>query len=376
MGWCVYRNAMTPESLNLKLAPAPNLVFTNPAGTVEPLDTLLPGQPLDFSVDIVNVSPTSVELPFKASVGLIDSNNALDTLTISSQAGFAERSWNGSADLSGVSGEEALLLFEIDKARNANEVDRSSNVAFHRTLRLFDETNPLLRIMHEGELLQNEELLPADPAFELVFRDQLTYLREDSLATIELSLTMPNGDVLTGPNLPGIVERQSNASDLDRLSWLYSPGLLETGTYVLEAKAFDASGNASSVAPLRRTFEVDTRLAISSVLPYPNPMVDKVRFQYELTGAVPDDYQIDIYSSSGRLLRSLSPAELGSLRIGRNLTEGHWDGTDSFGQQLARGVYLYRFSVGTSDKGETFDKRETGANKFVKSGFGKLVILK
>ena len=50
--------------------------------------------------------------------------------------------------------------------------------------------------------------------------------------------------------------------------------------------------------------------------------------------------------------------ELGPLRVGRNMTDFAWDGTDEFGDRLARGVYLYR--VIAQLNGQDIEYRETG----------------
>ena len=72
------------------------------------------------------------------------------------------------------------------------------------------------------------------------------------------------------------------------------------------------------------------------------------------------DVQIQIYSVSGRLVKTIQE----KVATKGFRTEGiSWDGRDDFGDQLARGVYVYRLKLLTSE-GITAEKTE------------KLVILK
>jgi flagellar hook assembly protein FlgD len=73
-------------------------------------------------------------------------------------------------------------------------------------------------------------------------------------------------------------------------------------------------------------------------------------------------------------VREIGIAELGPLRVGRNITEFAWDGTDQFGDRLARGVYLYR--VIAQLNGEDIELRETGASSYFTKGFGKMYLLR
>jgi flagellar hook assembly protein FlgD len=67
-------------------------------------------------------------------------------------------------------------------------------------------------------------------------------------------------------------------------------------------------------------------------------------------------------------------SELGPLRIGQNLTEFAWDGTDQFGDRLANGVYFYR--VISKIDGQTVENRASGADRFFSREFGKMYLMK
>jgi flagellar hook assembly protein FlgD len=56
------------------------------------------------------------------------------------------------------------------------------------------------------------------------------------------------------------------------------------------------------------------------------------------------------------------------------MTEFAWDGTDEFGDRLARGVYLYR--VIAQLNGQDLEVRETKASEYFTKGIGKMYLLR
>jgi len=74
---------------------------------------------------------------------------------------------------------------------------------------------------------------------------------------------------------------------------------------------------------------------------YPNPFNPDTWIPYQL--AEDGDVKIDIYNSSGQLVRIL---ELGHRKEGSH--QVHWDGRDNEGQNLASGVYFY--TLKTADR--------------------------
>ena len=73
---------------------------------------------------------------------------------------------------------------------------------------------------------------------------------------------------------------------------------------------------------------------------------------------------------SGTVVREITKEELGDIHIGRNITEFAWDGRDEWGDELARGVYLYRVIVKIN--GEDVEHRSSGADEYFTKSFGKM----
>ena len=77
---------------------------------------------------------------------------------------------------------------------------------------------------------------------------------------------------------------------------------------------------------------------------------------------------------TGKVVREIMQEELGSIHIGRNITDYAWDGKDEYGDKLANGVYFYRVISSLHDR--IMDVRGSGADKYFNKGFGKMYIMR
>jgi len=128
----------------------------------------------------------------------------------------------------------------------------------------------------------------------------------------------------------------------------------------------------------RVQFRVISKPMISNLLNYPNPFSTSTAFVFTITGSeIPQNIKIQILTVTGKIVREITKDELGPLRIGRNITEFKWDGTDQYGQKLANGVYLYR--VVTTLNGKPMDKYHAqgdDTDKFFVNGYGKMYLMR
>ncbi len=105
-----------------------------------------------------------------------------------------------------------------------------------------------------------------------------------------------------------------------------------------------------------------TKSTITEVMNYPNPFSTSTRFVFTLTGSeVPDNFKVQIMTITGKVIREITKDELGSIHIGRNITEYAWDGRDQFGDLVGNGIYLYHVQT-----------RLNGGSK----GFGKMYLMR
>ncbi len=138
------------------------------------------------------------------------------------------------------------------------------------------------------------------------------------------------------------------------------------GKHGITVKAWDVANN-SSEGYTEFVVASDAEVALKHVLNYPNPFTNCTYFQLEHN--LPDqliDVQVRIFTVSGKLVKTIEEQVPSS---GYRLTDQvKWDGTDDYGDRLARGVYLYKVKLGAAENSNTSLNAE--------SDFEKLVILK
>ncbi len=140
---------------------------------------------------------------------------------------------------------------------------------------------------------------------------------------------------------------------------------LEEGKHTIKVRAWDIANN-SAEGYTEFIVANSAEVALDHVLNYPNPFMENTSFQFEHN--LPNqlvDVQIRVFSVSGRLVKTIQEQVMAE---GTRITDIQWDGTDEYGDQLARGVYLYKVKLGGSNS--------SGDDIKAESDFEKLVILK
>lgn len=130
---------------------------------------------------------------------------------------------------------------------------------------------------------------------------------------------------------------------------------LPEGEYRLQMRAYNLAGQEGTAETQFYVAERG-RLKIGRLFNYPNPFTTRTQFFFEHNQpGQPLEARILIYTVSGRLVQTLSAP----IQTGSNLSrEIVWDGLDSYGDRLARGVYLYRLEVRNPLTGETAHAQE------------------
>lgn len=244
-----------------------------------------------------------------------------------------------------------------------------------------DKINPVLDVTFDGVRIMNGELVSAKPDIVIRLKDENKFLLLNDTANFELYLKGPldNQPKRLNFGMSDITFTPAqNAQNTCKIE--YRPDYTAAdGTYELRVRAKDASNNQSGkgdgVYDYTISFQVINRQTITEVLNYPNPFSTSTRFVFTLTGSeIPTFMKIQILTTDGKVVREILMHELGPVRIGKNITEYAWDGTDEFGDKLASGVYLYR--VITQMNGENVEKSSTSADKFFKKGWGKMYLMR
>lgn len=266
-----------------------------------------------------------------------------------------------------------------------------NNLYLHQFLVSGDVKNPLLDVTFDGVHLLNGDIVKPDPYVVISLNDENQFLTLDDINLLKLYINYP-----TPSGADSLVL-------LDQSSYIFKPGTLpdnkctiefqgafpDDGTYELRVQAQDRSSNVSGTGDgsydYRISFEVVNESSITQLINYPNPFSTSTRFVFTLTGSeVPEDMLIQIMTISGTVVKEITKAELGPIHIGKNISEFAWDGTDTYGDKLANGVYLYRVVV--QSNGEDVKERKvtistsegttTLSDKYFHKGIGKMYILR
>ena len=242
-----------------------------------------------------------------------------------------------------------------------------------------DITNPILDVTFDGIHIMNGDLISAKPHIVIKLKDENKYLALNDTSNFALYLKKPGSAqperIYFSGNNPYNLQWTTAQLPNNTFTIEMKPEFLTNGKYELMADAMDASRNSSGALDYKIEFEVINESTITEVMNYPNPFSGKTSFVFTLTGSrLPDEFNIRIMTISGKVVKEITMADLGPIRIGRNITTYTWDGTDEFGDPLATGVYLYKVSTGI--EGESIEKRATDADEFFKKGWGKMMLIR
>lgn len=127
---------------------------------------------------------------------------------------------------------------------------------------------------------------------------------------------------------------------------------LPPGNHTLQVRAWDVFNN-SSENQVEFLVANDENLAIRNLMNYPNPFVNRTQFLFDHNKAGQElTLTLNIFSVSGRVVKTLY-AHIPSASS--HIDGIEWDGKDEYGQNLAKGVYLYKLKVRSED-GKTVEE--------------------
>ncbi|HNM67749.1 MAG: T9SS type A sorting domain-containing protein, partial [Chitinophagales bacterium] len=244
-----------------------------------------------------------------------------------------------------------------------------------------DNINPLLDITFDGKHITDGEYISAKPEILFRLKDENKNLALNDTSAFLIYMYYPNNPtvpVLISNSNPDVVFIPADSSNLEKINeakLIFKPTLPD-GTYEIRVQGIDRSNNDAGKYEYRIKFKVDSKPSISNVLNYPNPFSTSTQFVFTITGSeVPNNILIQIFSQSGKVVKEITQAELGTLHIGTNITDYKWNATDNYGDRLANGVYFYRVLV-KDPSGKNIEIKSSSADKYFKNGYGKMYIIK
>lgn len=363
---------------------APNVAFRSK-------DTVEVGEPIDFSIAFKNVSKTAFD-SVKVKMTVLDKNNVTHIIPIAKKRpmpfespGLDTLNLSTIIPTNNLPGKNTIFV-EANPDEDQPEQFHFNNFAFRDVYVKPDSLNPLLDVTFDGAHILNRDLVSSKPDILIKLKDEARWMILDDTSLLSVQVRPIRADGSYGAtrkyyfntdtlkfNAPGQAPNPDNTATIN-----FRPMFPVDGEYELVVTGKDKSNNAAGYIEYRVRFQVLNKAMISNMLNYPNPFTTSTAFVFTITGnEIPQNIKIEIMTVTGKIVREITKQELGPLRIGRNITEFKWDGTDQFGQKLANGVYLYR--VVTNLNGKALDKYtadDDNTDKYFNKGYGKMVLIR
>lgn len=367
------KGAFVPEG-----AVAPNIVFSMK-------DTADQGELVDFKLAFKNISQTSFADSMKVNFIITNRNNVPQAITIPKGKVL-------------VSGDTMVITYKIDTRNlpgnntvfvevnpNNDQLEQYhfNNILFKDLFVRADVFNPLLDVTFDGVHILNQDIVSGKPHILINLKDENRFMSLNDTALLKVQIRYPDQSLRTfnfaGDTMrftPANVATGNNTAKIDLMPYL--PSITGDDDYELIVSGRDVVGNTAGAIDYHVSFKVISKSMISNLLNYPNPFTTSTAFVFTITGnEVPQNMRIQILTVTGKVVREITSAELGPIHVGRNITEYKWDGTDTYGDKLANGVYLYR--VLTNLNGKSLDKYKAegdDTDKYFKKGYGKMVLIR
>ena len=361
-----------------------------PEGAVEPnvllrmKDTVEVGEKIDFALAFKNVSETAFD-SLKVKFIITDKSNVPHIILLPKKKPLASGDSivvSYTIDTKNYAGMNTLFV-EVNPDNDQAEEFHFNNFIYKNFYVKPDVYNPLLDVTFDGVHILNRDIVSARPHITIKLKDESKFLALNDTSLLKVQIRYPgvNGvlktyqfDNDTLRFTPANLASGDNTAKIDLTPLL--PG--NDDEYQLIVSGKDVSGNAAGALGYTISFKVISKPMISNFLNYPNPFTTSTAFVFTITGTdVPQNIRIQVLTITGKIVREITKDELGPLHIGRNITEFKWDGTDSYGQKLANGVYLYRVLTNLNGKSlEKFKAEGDNTDKYFTKGYGKMYLMR
>lgn len=345
-------------------------------------DTVDVGEPYQFKVGFKNVSEIGFD-SLKIKMVITDKNNVPHVIPMPRRRPLPV---NDTLQIGAVVSTGALpgantVYIEANPDSDQLEQHHFNNFAFRNLYVKPDSLNPLLDVTFDGMHILNRDIVSSKPDIMIKLKDEAKWMALDDTSLLTLQVRFPNGSLrrfyFNNDTLRFTPAGQAPVTD-NTATLNFKPYFQQDGEYELIISGKDRSENEAGAIEYRVLFEVINKPMISNMLNYPNPFTSSTAFVFTITGnEVPQNIKIEIMTVTGKIVREITKDELGPLRIGRNITEFKWDGTDQYGQKLANGIYLYR--VITNLNGKALDKYKSQndeTDKYFNKGYGKMYLMR
>ncbi len=342
-------------------------------------DTIQEGEDITLSIAVKNISTIDMD-SLLINFSVLDRNNYIHPIPYSRQKPLlADSVFIANIQFSSV-GYQGLNKLLIDVNPNNDQLEKYhfNNVAEIPFYVNVDNVNPLLDVTFDGIHILNGDIVSPKSQIVIELTDENQYLALDDTSDFTVYVTSPDGiEKRIYFYESGLQNMTFIPASLpkNKAKIIYPSNFTIDGVYKLRVQAQDKSNNQSGVYDYHINFEVINQSTITNVLNYPNPFSTATKFVFTLTGSeIPEIFKIQIMTITGKVVREIHKDEFGVIRIGRNISEFTWDGTDMYGDRLANGLYLYR--VITKINSSDIEHLDTEADSYFKKGMGKMYLMR
>lgn len=362
-------------------AVAPNIFYSMS-------DTLDVAEPLNFKVAFKNVSEVEFSDSILIKASITDKNNIIHTLPVWKQKALMKNDTlliSNPIDTKKLTGNNSVFV-EVNPDNDQPEQYHFNNVFYKAFYVRPDTINPVMDVTFDNVHILNHDIVSARPDIIIKLKDEAKWFLLSDTSIMKVQVRFPDGH-LQDYNFDGTTMQftpaQQAPSTNNTATLNVKPFFDQDGDYELLVTGRDMSQNQAGAIQYRVSFQVFNKAMISNMLNYPNPFTTSTAFVFTITGSeVPQNIRIQILTVTGKIVREINKDELGPLRVGRNITEFKWDGTDQYGEKLGNGIYLYR--VITNLNGKSLDKfNQLDANgkaydldKYFNKGYGKMYLMR
>ncbi|MGN6493813.1 MAG: C25 family cysteine peptidase [Agriterribacter sp.] len=347
-------------------------------------DSVEIGEQLNIKMSFKNISAESFD-SLKMKIGIIDNNNTTREIILPKGKKLITNDTITITYLLDTKNYPGLnTLFVYFNPDNDQPEQYAFNNFIYKTFYVKSDTyKPLLDVTFDGVHILNDDIVSAKPHILINLKDDSKFMPLDDTSLLKIQVRYPNGVYrnfsFSNDTLRFTPPATTNGSTNDNTATIdFKPDFFDDGNYELVVSARDKSNNGSGLNDYRVGFKVINKPMISNMFNYPNPFTTSTAFVFTLTGSeVPQNLRVQVLTITGKIVREITREELGPIRIGRNITEFKWDGTDQYGQKLANGVYLYR--VITNLNGKSLERYKTegdNTDQYFNKGYGKMYLMR
>jgi len=216
-----------------------------------------------------------------------------------------------------------------------------------------DNTGPIINLYMNDENFVSGGITNEEPTLLAILQDEngintASGIGHDIIAIIDGDETNPF--VLND-------YYQANVDDYQSGKVTYPFRDLAPGLHTLTLKAWDVYNNSSITEIQFFVYDQDEELVINNVLNYPNPFIDYTEFWFNHNSSDVLDVSIQIFTVSGKLVRTLNGQTSGGGKTTSSLSKDIvWDGRDDFGDKIGKGVYIYKLKVRSNQLNKQVEK--------------------